>query len=168
MLRRSSSAVAALLPRQAPRQAPRRLITLSEEPTGSDLAAAPWLVFGPPGMVEVRRPEGWAVRCLRPGTAVCLVEDRPFARRRLRRVARESRLTVDRELVAVPTSRRPVVLIDDDEDAVRHFWTTVATVPPGLSRTALAAAACLRLVRMLPWSWTGAVAPGRVVIGRLP
>jgi hypothetical protein len=134
----------------------------------ANLTTAPWLVLGPAGMLEVRRPQAWVVRCLQPGSTVCLVEDRVFARRRLRRIARRSGLVVERELVAVPTTRHPVVLVDDDERAVRHFWNNVATVPPGLARTALVAGACLRVSRMLPWSWTGAIAPGRIVIGRLP
>jgi hypothetical protein len=119
-------------------------------------------------MVELRRPRTAALRRLDPGTCVCLVEDRPLARRRLRRVVQQTGLSVERELVAVPTTQDPIVLVDDEESAVRHFWSSVATVPPGLARTALPAAAALRLTRLLPWSWTGALVPGRIVIGTMP
>lgn len=136
--------------------------------TTTALAASPWLALGPPDMVELQRPRAARVGQVASGTPVCLVEDRPFARRRLQRVVRDSGLRVERELVAVPTTRRPIVLFDDEQGAVRHFWNSVATVPPGLAWTALPAAALLRVTRLLPWSWTGALVPGRVVIGRMP
>jgi hypothetical protein len=61
-----------------------------------------------------------------------------------------------------------MVVIDDVEEAVRHFWTAVATVPPGLAITALPASVLLGVARSAPWRWTGAAAPARVVIGRRP
>lgn len=133
-----------------------------------NLAISPWLALGPPGMLELRRPKGWEVRFVDSGIWLCLVEDRLFARRRLSRVVRLSDLEVERELVAVPTARRPLVLVDDHESAVRQFWNDIATVPPGLARTALPAAGLLRIARLLPWRWTGAITPGRIVIGRMP
>jgi hypothetical protein len=66
----------------------------------------------------------------------------------------------------LPTLVRPMVVIDDTEPAVRHFWSSIATVPPGLVLTAVPASALLGVARHLPWRWTGAAAPGRVVIGR--
>lgn len=133
-----------------------------------NLATSPWLALGPPGMLELRRPKAWEVRFVDSGIWLCLVEDRLFARRRLSRVVRLSDLEVERELVAVPTARRPLVLVDDHESAVRQFWNDIATVPPGLARTALPAAGLLRIARLLPWRWTGAITPGRIVIGRMP
>ena len=96
------------------------------------------------------------------------MDQQPFSRRRLRRLARGLGVVVEREFVVLPSLGRPMVVIDDVEEAVRHFWTAVATVPPGLAFTALPASALLGLARIAPWRWTGAVAPGRVVIGRRP
>jgi hypothetical protein len=99
---------------------------------------------------------------------VILLDQRPFSRRRLRRLARRLSLEVEREFIVLPALRSAIVLIDDSEAAVRHFWKAVATVPPGLASTALPASALLGLARMLPWSWTGAIAPGRALVGRRP
>jgi hypothetical protein len=103
-----------------------------------------------------------------PNVTVVLLDQRPFSRRRLRRLARKLSIEVEREFVVLPTIGNPLVLVDDAEASIRHFWTTIATVPPGLAITALPASALLGLARMLPWSWTGAVAPGRALVGRRP
>lgn len=154
---------AALLPEPVPGAQTPEL----DDGAGRDLVNSPWLALGPPGTLELRRPRTWTVRCLEAGTRVCLVEDRLFARLRLARVVRLAGLVVEREVVAVPTARRPLVLVDDHETAVRQFWNSIATVPPGLAITALPAAGCLRMARLLPWRWTGALTPGRIVIGRM-
>ncbi|HET6738640.1 MAG TPA: hypothetical protein VFH76_06890 [Kribbella sp.] len=96
------------------------------------------------------------------------MDQRPLSRRRLRAAARRLGVVVEREFVVLPTIARPMVVIDDAEEAIRHFWTAVATVPPGLALTAVPASALLGLARRAPWRWTGALAPARVVIGRRP
>jgi hypothetical protein len=137
-------------------------------PPSPGLAGSPWRVLGPPAMVELRRPRARSVRRLPPGSSVCLVTDTPLARWRLRRLARRTGLVVERELVAVPSTRAPLVLIDDLEGPIDRFWQSTATVPPGMARAALAAHLALVVARRMPWTWTGSLAPGRVVIGRLP
>ena len=67
----------------------------------------------------------------------------------------------------LPTLVSPIVIVDDTETSVTYLWESVATVPPGMARTAVPAAMGLWLVRVLPWSWTGALAPGRVVVGKV-
>lgn len=129
------------------------------------LVDAPWRVLGPAHAVEVRNPRRRQLRALAPGTPVCLVQDRPWARRRLRRLCRRAGIVLERELVAVPSTRHPIVLVDDQEPAVRHFWASVVTTPPGITRGWLPATLLVRFGRRLPWTWTGAVAPGRVVLG---
>lgn len=146
------------LPRQ--RLGPRPI-----RPTDRELAASPWLVFTPPATVELRHPTVRQLRRLAPGTTVCLVVDQPLARLRLRRLARRAGVTVRRELVVVASTASPLMLVDDHESAVAHFWNAVATVRPGMARTALPASLLLRLARRAPWTWTGALAPGRVLIG---
>lgn len=134
----------------------------------ADPLPRPWLALGAPDVVELRRPDGRAVRSLPPGTRVCLVEDRFPARLLLRRVTREARLRVERELVVLPSVRHPRVVLDDEEAAVRRFWGSVATVPPQLGVPSLVTEALLRTCRSLPWRWTGALAPGRAVMGTMP
>jgi hypothetical protein len=131
-------------------------------------AASPWLTLCPAGTVEIdaREVRGATAGQLPADTSVVLLDDRPFSRRRLRRLADRLSVVIERELIVLPTLGRPIVLVDDTEAAVRHFWTAIATVPPGLALTALPATVMLGLARLLPWRWTGAAAPGRATIGR--
>lgn len=127
---------------------------------------SPWLHLCPPGTVEydLRRGPVRADQLSADGPVV-LIDQHPRSRRRLRRAARELGVVPEREFVVLPTLDRPMVVVDDVEEAIRHFWTAVATVPPGLS-FALPASALLALARLAPWRWTGALAPARVVVGR--
>lgn len=145
--------------------APQAADLPGEPPSG--LADNPWRVLGPPNMVELRRPRVGALRRLPSDTTVCLIVDAPMSRWRLRRLARRTGLSVQRELVAVPSARAPVALVDDLEGPVTQFWGTVATVPPGMARSALLAHLALAVARRAPWTWTGLL-PGRVLIGKLP
>ena len=130
---------------------------------------APWLQLCPPETTEIDIRSGLpAADRVSAEHPIVLLDQRPFSRRRLRRVARELGVLVEREFVVLPSVGRPMVIMDDTKEAVRHFWNAVATVPPGLALTALPASALLGLARLAPWRWTGAVAPGRVVIGRRP
>ncbi|GAA0946940.1 hypothetical protein GCM10009554_43310 [Kribbella koreensis] len=141
------------------------------EPAGSSrLATSPWMTLCPLGTLEIdaRAIDDDLSDQLKPDLPVVLIDQRPFSRRRLRRLARELAIAVEREFIVLPTLGRPIVLIDDTEAAVRHFWTTIATVPPGLALSAVPASALLSLARRLPWSWTGAAAPGRALVGRRP
>jgi hypothetical protein len=144
-------------PAQHSRRRPRQLASRPPAP--------PWLVLCPPDAVVVRDPAAATVRALPTGTAVALVSDRPLSRRRLRRVAARAGVDVCRELVVVPSTTRAIASFDDTGSAVHHFWESVAAVPPGLTRSAGPATVALRLARAMPWAWTGALAPGRVVVG---
>jgi glycosyltransferase involved in cell wall biosynthesis len=146
----------------------RGAVSISQRVDRTSPAASPWLTLCAAGTVEIdaREVRGAVVGQLPADTPVVLVDDRPFSRRRLRRLADRSSVVIERELIVLPTAGRPIILVDDTEAAVRHFWTTIATVPPGLAYTALPAAAMLGVARLLPWRLTGAAAPGRALIGR--
>lgn len=137
-----------------------------------DIQMVPWALLCPENtvLVEARdhRTRRATLSALGSGSRIGLVDDRPLSRGRLRRIARAAGLVVERELIILPTRNRPLAVVDDVESAVHHFWTNLAIVPPGLARTALPAALALHVVRALPWSWTGALAPGRVLLGRRP
>jgi hypothetical protein len=133
----------------------------------STLATSLWMRLCPLGTLEVdARAIDAIVEELEPDLPVVLIDHRPFSRRRLRRLALRLSIEIKREFIVLPTLRRPIILVDDTEPAVRHFWTSIATIPPGLAFSALPASALLDLARRLPWSWTGAAAPGRVLVGR--
>ena len=134
-------------------------------PAPAELVGRPWLALCPPDVVVVDGFDRRALAALCPGTPVAVRVDAPRSRARLRALARATGVRVERELIAVPTTRHPVVLVDDDESAVRFLWDGLATVPPGLCRTAPVAALALRAARSAPWEWTGALAPGRILVG---
>ena len=135
---------------------------------------SPWLAICPLGTLELDartldlRKADAEIDQLTPELPVVLIDQRPFSRRKLRRLARRLGVEVEREFIVLPTLGNPIVLIDDTQAAVRQFWTTIATVPPGLAITAVPASALLDLARRLPWSWTGAATPSRVLLGRRP
>ncbi len=126
----------------------------------------PWSVLCDADAVLLRRPGAEALRSVPSGRQVAVTLDGPLARWRLRRLTRRCGVHVDRELVAVPSTRRPIAVFDDEESAVRHFWAAVVTVPPGVTGPAPLLTVALRLARRMPWTWTGALVPTRVVIGR--
>jgi hypothetical protein len=145
------------------------LARLTSTASGGTPAAdrpAPWLTLAPRGTVEVRQPSTVDLRRLPPGTSVALVADGPLSAVRLRRRARAAGIRVERELVVVPTTRSPLVVLDDTEASVRHFWAAVAAVPPGLTWASAPATAALLVARVAPWRWTGLLMPGRVLLGR--
>jgi hypothetical protein len=149
----------------------KRLMAVSAS-AGAEVSpqqVAPWLVLCPVGTAEVHVQHGWrAVRQLPAGTPVALIDSRPASRSRLRRIARKLPMTVERELIVLPTAGHPIVVMDDTSDAVRHFWRSVAAVPPGVAAASLPTTLLLRAARTLPWTWTGAIAPGRVLLGTRP
>ncbi|MBB5978370.1 hypothetical protein [Kribbella solani] len=140
----------------------------SAEPVGRlHRPTSPWLQLCPPGTIELDLRDGpFDAAGLTTERPVVLLDQHPLSRSRLRRTARRLGVAVERELVVLPTLAHPMIVMDDVEQAIRYFWTAVATVPPGLALTALPASAALGIARRTPWRWTGAIAPARVVIGR--
>jgi hypothetical protein len=132
---------------------------------GVGLARAPWRALCPTRVLELHNPDLRSLRRLPPGTAVALVTDGPLNRLLLRRRARMAGIRVDRELVVLPSTSAPLVVLDDNAAAVRHFWSGVAAVPPGVTWAHAPASLALTAVRRLPWQVTTAVAPGRVLVG---
>jgi len=116
-------------------------------------------------MLELRDPD-LRLLCLLPsGTSVALVADGLLSRFRLRRRARLAGIRVDRELIVLPSTSAALVVLDDTATAVRHFWSDVAAVPPGVTWAHALASLVLVAVRSLPWQVTSVVAPGRVLVG---
>jgi hypothetical protein len=145
-------------------------MSVPDQAYGPRTGQSPWIVLCPPGTLELdsRTMRVADLEQVEPNVTVVLLDQRPLSRRRLRRLARKLAIEVEREFVVLPTIGNPLVLVDDTEAPVRHFWSTIATVPPGLAITALPASALLGLARLLPWTWTGAFAPGRALVGRRP
>ena len=116
-----------------------------------------------------RRAERSAIAGLRSGLTVVLTDDRPGGRMRLRRKAARLGLQISREYVVLPSWRRPLFVVEDHPTTLAWLWTTLATIPPGVSRGALLAEGALRVGRhRLVLAVVGSVAPGRVVIASRP
>jgi len=125
------------------------------------------LVTGPGDLViEPRGRAGiGAIDALPDGSAVVLTDDRPGGRIRLRRKAARLGLQISREYIVLPSWRRPSFVVEDDPKTLAWLWTTMATVPPGVSRGSLLAEAAVRAGRRSRvLSVVGGVAPGRIVI----
>ena len=116
-----------------------------------------------------RRAARDGIAALPSGSSVVLTDDRPGGRIRLRRRAARLGLEISREYVVLPSWRRPSFVVEDDPTTLAWLWTTMATVPPGVSRGSLLAEAAVRAGRnWLVLAVVGSVAPGRVVIARRP
>lgn len=105
------------------------------------------------------------IASLPTGSRVVLTDDRPGGRIRLRRKAARLGLEVSREYVVLPSWRRPSFVVEDHPTTLAWLWTTLATVPPGISRGSLLAEVVVRAGRhRLVLAAVGSLAPGRVVI----
>jgi len=116
-----------------------------------------------------RRAARDGIAALPSGSSVVLTDDRPGGRIRLRRRAARLGLEISREYVVLPSWGRPSFVVEDHPTTLAWLWTTLATVPPGVSRGSLLAEAAVRAGRhWLVLAVVGSVAPGRVVIARRP
>lgn len=123
-------------------------------------------------VIEPRRPgerhdilPPGGIAALPAGSRVVLTDDRPGGRIRLRRRAARLGLKISKEYVVLPSWRRPSFVVEDHPTTLFWLWTTLATVPPGVSRGSLLAEAAVRVGRhKLVLAAVGSVAPGRVVI----
>jgi hypothetical protein len=144
----------------------RSLVALPAREDGDDgLQPAPWRALCPRRVLELRDPDLASLRQLPSGTAVAIVTDGPLARWRMQRRARLAGVRLERQLIVLPSTSTPIVVLDDAPSAVRHFWDHVAAVPPGVTRGHGPASLALAAARRLPWRVTGMVAPGRVMVG---
>jgi hypothetical protein len=132
-------------------------------------------VVAPPGALEVNVPRSRTRRralrkrleTIAAGTPVVLCASAPFARRRVRRLARQSGLELVREYLAFPTAAAPAYLIEEDASAIGFFIEHALVVPPG-PRIPLPVEFAVRAVRAFePTRLLRLVAPGRVVVGRV-
>src|SRR6185436_8694186 len=79
------------------------------DPPRADLAVRPWLALCPPDVVLIDGFDRQALTALCPGTPVAVRVDAPRSRARLHALARATRVRVERELIAVPSTRHPIM-----------------------------------------------------------
>jgi hypothetical protein len=132
-----------------------------------------WRLLAPEGAVAVEMSPGLRgirravaeLRALPGGTPVVLLDYRPGGRLRARRLAAVGAIVIDRQYVALPSLRRPIVVAEDSRDPLRWACRTVIAPPPGSTRAHALIDAAVKLLRRRPEvaGWAG---PGRVVVGR--
>lgn len=125
----------------------------------------PWLVLAPADAIELEPRSMRKTLRLAPGTPVVLVANRPLAQRHLRRVAGRAGISVQRELIVLPSTRSPLVVVDDEDQSIALFWQAVAMVPPGLTHAQGVATLVLRFLALASPALTRRFAPGRILIG---
>jgi hypothetical protein len=132
-----------------------------------------WRLLAPEGAVAVEVSPGprgirravAELRALPGGTPVVLLDHRPGGRLRARRLAAAGAIVIDRQYVALPSLRRPIVVAEDSRDPLRWACRTLVAPPPGITWAHALFDAAVRLLRRRPGvaGWAGA---GRVVVGR--
>ncbi len=132
-----------------------------------------WRLLAPEGAVAVEVSPGprgirravAELRALPGGTPVVLLDYRPGGRLRARRVAAAGAIVIDRQYVALPSLRRPIVVAEDSRDTLRWACRTLVAPPPGITRAHALVDAAVRLLRLRPEvaGWAGS---GRIVVGR--
>src|SRR5215211_1784998 len=143
--------------------------------TGVERWKENWSVLGPPDAIRVDLPRSRAarramvgrVRALPVGAAVVLCDGVLASRWRCRRFAARASVRLERQYVALPSARSPAFLVEDAPRPLNYFCSAVLSVPPGV---ALLAAPVGLLVQVAAWlaraGVAGAIAPGRVAVGR--
>lgn len=103
---------------------------------------------------------------LASGTPVVLVTPAPFAGSRSRRVAAQARIGVERAYLALPNADAPAYLVENRPAAFGVFVEAMP-VPPGSGIRSAVRGLMLSAVRAFrPRRLVGALAAGRVVVGR--
>jgi hypothetical protein len=117
-----------------------------------------------PGPLGVRRATA-RLRDLHQGAPVVLLDPRPGAKLRARRLVASGVITVDRQYLALPSLRRAIVVTEDTSAALSWALHCLVTPPPGITWAHSLADVAVRLLRRLP-AVTGWLAAGWIIVGR--
>ena len=131
-----------------------------------------WRLLAPADAVVVEVPSrplavgstARRVRALPAGSPVVLLDYRPGSRR-THRVAAASALTIDREYVALPSLRAPIVVVEDSNDALRWACRSLVAPPPGSTWAHGLVHTAVAVARRQPGLFAR-LAAGRVAVGR--
>lgn len=108
-----------------------------------------------------------AVRELAVGTPIVLSASAPGAARRCRAFASAAGIECEREYLTFPTAAAPAYLVQDAPAPVRLFVASMLAAPPR-ARFSLPLEIGFGLLRRFKsWRVVRALAPGRIVVGRV-
>jgi hypothetical protein len=127
-----------------------------------------WRVVAPAGAVRLDVDLRGRTSPAPARGAVALCASGPFARWRVRRAAARAGVALEREYLALPSAGSPAFLVEDAPGPIDYFRVRILTAPPGTSRLGAAADLAVQAVQHAPRRLVGALAPGRVAIGRRP
>ncbi|MEA2656530.1 MAG: hypothetical protein QOI23_1895, partial [Chloroflexota bacterium] len=146
-------------------------------PRTSHAHESPWRLLTSPAALQLdlptapglRRQLQQQVRDLPPGSSVVICSTALGSRWRSRRFARDAGIEVLREYVAIPSASPPTCYVEETPLALRYFFTHVSALPGGgAAISALLAGAKSAARFVFPWALIGALAPTRIVVGRIP
>jgi lipopolysaccharide/colanic/teichoic acid biosynthesis glycosyltransferase/O-antigen/teichoic acid export membrane protein len=146
-------------------------------PRTSHAHESPWRLLTSPAAIQfdvpvsssARRQRQQQVRDLPAGTSVVLCSTAIGSRWRCRRFARDAGIEVLREYVAIPSPTPPTCYVEETPLALRYFFTQVSALPGGGAAISAVLAAAKKAARFIfPAALIGALAPTRIVVGRLP
>lgn len=120
--------------------------------------------------VDRTRPtSGTALPALSTGERLVLLDGRRLGARRLRRLAVDAGLVVDRELVVLPGLDQGAFVVEDAPESLAWFWNAFATVPPGRTRGSLLITVATVLGRhRIVLDRVGRLVAGRMIIAHRP
>jgi hypothetical protein len=107
------------------------------------------------------------MRTLPVGTTVVLCSNALGSRWRCRRFARDGGIEVLREYIAIPSAHMPTCYVEDTPKALRYFFSQLLALPKGGAVVSAVFGVAKRAFRVIPYPWLGAVAPARIIVGRV-
>ncbi len=109
------------------------------------------------------------IRSLAPGASVVLSCAAIGSRWLCRRFARDAGIEILREYVAIPSAAPPTTYVQETASVLRYFFTEVSVLPGGGAAISALLAAAKKTARFVfPAALIGALAPARIVVGRVP
>jgi hypothetical protein len=136
------------------------------EPIPAETQKEPWRLLTAPG--TLRLDLSGSARSLPPGTTVALCCRALGSRRRCRRFAADAGIEVLREYLAIPSAVSPTCYVEDTPLALRFFLADLLTLPRGSAASSAVLGAVKKAAGIVfPSALVGAVAPIRIVLGRV-
>lgn len=145
-------------------------------PRESHAHMQPWRLLAPEAAMQLDLPASNSalfdleeqVRRMPAGTEIVLCASTLGSRWRVRRFTRNAGIDILREYVAIPSAGPPTCYVEASPLALRYFFTQVSTLPGGGAAVSALLAAAKKAARLVfPTALIAALAPTRVVFGRV-
>ena len=154
----------------------RGQLRIPSGPRSSYAHKSPWQLLTSPSAIQIdltasaasRHEMQRQVRDLLPGTEVVLSCTALTSHWRTRQFARDAGIDIVREYVAIPRMAPPTCYVENTPLTLRHFFTEVSVLPGGGPTISALLAAAKQAARFVfPATLIGALAPTRLIVGRV-